>query len=249
MRIERLRLDGSNAYLIRGEQSVLVDSGPAHAREQLVKQLSSLGVSPGTLSLVLLTHVDARTAGNADFLKRQFRAPIAVHSADAPILASGVARRPRVISPLGLIAGLFEAKRFLSVTPDLVFGHTLDLRLYGVAAVTVHTPGATIGSSTVLLSTGDAMVGDLVAGGFLGGGILPHRPALPTLAESPERIAHAVALLERLGARRVHPAQGRELRMADVRALVSRIAPAEAIGPSSVRVRERRLAQQMAVRA
>jgi hydroxyacylglutathione hydrolase len=208
----------------------------------LVLGLQALGVGPGALRLVVLTHVDARSAGNAAFLQRQYRAPVAVHAADAPILAAGLGRRPRPASLLGYLTRLYEPSRFLATVPDLVFTHTIDLRLYGIPGQVVHTPAATVGSCSVLLTTGDAVCGDVVVGGWWSGRVRASTPVLPTLAEMPEQIAHVVGLLRRLGARRLHPAQGATLRMADVLACVAPTALRESVAPTPARVRRRRLA-------
>jgi glyoxylase-like metal-dependent hydrolase (beta-lactamase superfamily II) len=105
----------------------------------------------------------------------------------------------------------------------------------------VHAPGHTIGSSSVLLDTGDAIVGDLVTGGWFGGRVMPNRPTRPVVAELPGRVARSLALLARLGAQRLHPGTGGELRMSDVKRLVIDRATSIALGPTPTRVRERRL--------
>lgn len=237
MRVHRLSLHGSNAYVISGEHHVLIDTGPERARTALLEGLAQLGLGGEDLSLVLVTHAHASSVGNAAYLQRVFHVPVAVHGADAPILASGVDRTSRVS---GMLPALRDT-RFEALAPDVVFGHTLSLEPFGCEGTVVHTPGHTIGSASVILAGGEAIVGDLVAGGWFGGRLMPTRPTRHVLAEIPEHVARSLALLHRLGVQRLHPGTGGELQMADVKHRIIDRAASIPVGPSPTRVRERRL--------
>ncbi|MCC7053884.1 MAG: MBL fold metallo-hydrolase [Gemmatimonadaceae bacterium] len=247
MRVHRLPLDGTNAYVISGEHHVLVDTGPARSRTQLLDALAGLGLGGDDLSLVLATHAHATSVGNAAYLQRMFHVPLAVHGADAPILASGLDRAVGFAKPLGSLMRWFGDSRFEAAPPDVVFGHTLSLHLFGTEGTVVHTPGHTIGSASVVLPTGDAIVGDLLMGGWFGGRLLPRRPARHYLAEMPQRVARSLALLNRLGVQRLHPGTGDVLQMDDVRDLIIARAGDAPSGPAPARVRERRLRQDPAL--
>jgi len=241
MRVHRLALHGANAYVISGEHHVLVDTGPARARTALLEGLAQIGIGGQDLALVLVTHAHASSAGNAAYLQRVFHVPVAVHGADAPILASGVDRKAGRGGVLRALGRSLVETRFDALAPDVVFGRTLSLDPFGCQGTVVHAPGHTIGSSSVLLDTGDAIVGDLVTGGWFGGRVMPNRPTRPGVAELPGRVARSLALLARLGAQRLHPGTGGELRMSDVKRLVIDRATSIALGPTPTRVRERRL--------
>lgn len=244
MRVHRVALQGTSAYVISGEHHVLVDTGPARARTALLDGLASLGLGGEELSLVLATHAHATASGNAAFMQRVFHVPIAVHGADAPILASGIDRVVTRFTPFGLMMRWLGDSRFDPVAPDVVFGHTLSLDSFGCAGTVVHTPGHTIGSTSVVLATGDAIVGDLLMGGWLGGRVWPTRPALHYLAEVPERVIRSLALLDRLGVQRLHPGTGEMLQMEDVRRRLLDRADAMPSGPAPSRVRERRMSDE-----
>jgi hydroxyacylglutathione hydrolase len=241
MRVHRLSLQGANAYVISGEHHVLIDTGPERARTALLEGLAQLGLGGEDLSLVLVTHAHASSVGNAAYLQRVFHVPVAVHGADAPILASGVDRTSRFSGILPALRGSLHETRFEALAPDVVFGHTLSLEPFGCEGTVVHTPGHTIGSASVILPGGDAIVGDLVAGGWFGGRLMPNRPTRHGLAEIPGHVVRSLALLHRLGAQRLHPGTGGELQMADVKHRIIDRAASIPVGPSPTRVRERRL--------
>ncbi len=243
MQVHRLPLHGTNAYVISGEHHVLVDTGPERARAELLAGLSSLGIGGGDLSLVLATHAHATSVGNARFMQREFHVPIAVHGADAPILASGLDRNVSLLDPIGRLMRWMGDTRFEATPPDVVFGHTLALDAFGGVGTVVHTPGHTIGSVSVVLPGGDAIVGDLLMGGSFGGRLWPRLPTRHYFAEVPRRVARSLALLNRLGVQRLHPGTGDVLLMEDVREAIIVRAHDVASGPTPARVRERRLRQ------
>lgn len=247
MRVHRLPLDGTNAYVISGEHHVLVDTGPARSRTQLLDGLASIGLGGEQLSLVLATHAHANSIGNAAYLQRMFHVPLAVHGADAPIMASGLDRSIGLTRPFGLARRWMGLSRFEAASPDVVFGHTLSLHVFGAEGTVVHTPGHTIGSATVVLPSGDAIVGDLLMGGWLGGLLMPHRPVRHFHAELPARVARSLALLSRLGVQRLHPGTGDVLQMEEVRERIIARAGEAPSGPAPARLRERRLRQSPAM--
>ncbi len=244
MRVHRLPLDGTNAYVISGDHHVLVDTGPERSRTALLDGLASIGLGGEDLSLVLVTHAHATAVGNAAYLQRVFHVPVAVHGADAPVLASGVDRHVSFMKPISALMRFFGDTRFEAPTPDVVFGHTMSLESFGCPGTVVHTPGHTIGSASVVLPTGDAIIGDLLMGGFFGGRLWPTRPANHYFAEVPQRVVRSLALLNRLGVQRLHPGTGEVLQMDEVRSAIIAHAASMPTGPDPARIRERRLQRE-----
>jgi glyoxylase-like metal-dependent hydrolase (beta-lactamase superfamily II) len=108
----------------------------------------------------------------------------------------------------------------------------------------VHTPGHTIGSASVVLPTGDAIIGDLLMGGWFGGRVFASHPTRHYFAEVPQRIVRSLALLNRLGVQRLHPGTGDVLEMDAVRHLIIAREADLSSGPAAARMRERRLQRE-----
>ena len=249
MQVHRLPLHGTNAYVISGDHHVLVDTGPERSRTDLLNGLASIGLGGEDLSLVLATHAHATSVGNAAYLKRVFHVPVGVHGADAPILASGVDRSVGISKPIGMVMRWLGDTRFEATSPDVVFGHTLSLESFGSVGTVVHTPGHTIGSASIVLPGGDAIVGDLLMGGWFGGRLFASHPTRHYFAEVPQRIVRSLALLNRLGVQRLHPGTGQVLEMDAVRHLIIARAGEVPSGPAPARLRERRLRQELFMNA
>jgi len=241
VRVNRLPLNGTNAYVISDKHHALIDTGPERSRTSLLNGLASIGLCAEDLSLIVVTHAHATAVGNVAWLQRTFHVPVAVHGADAPILASGINRHARTMSPVGLLLKQLGDARFEAAAPDVVFGHSFALESFGTRGTVVHTPGHTIGSASVILPTGDAIVGDLLMGGWFGGRLLPHRPARHYLAEIPQQVVRSLLLLQRLGVQRLHPGTGDVLEMDEVQRLIIARAREFPSGPTPTRLRERRL--------
>lgn len=60
-----LSMGNSNAYLLRGEQAVLVDAGGPEDGDRLRDALSAQGLQPRDIALVLLTHGHNDHSGTA----------------------------------------------------------------------------------------------------------------------------------------------------------------------------------------
>jgi len=202
--IHKLRLSLSNAFLVLGDRPVLVDAGSPGEADKIVAKLAKLGVAPGDLSLILLTHAHTDHAGSAKELRERSGAPVALHPADGEMLRRGTMGKLQPVSPRHRLLELYVNKPFEGFDYDreLVEGQRLDE--YGLAGQIVHTPGHCAGSLSVVLDRAapnqpnDALVGDLVIGGFLGGLINKRRPRVPyfvdDLAENQLSLANLLQL-------------------------------------------------------
>jgi glyoxylase-like metal-dependent hydrolase (beta-lactamase superfamily II) len=206
------RLYAVNCYLLRAASGwILVDTGLATRRTELLRALAAAGCRPGDLRLIVLTHGDADHAGNAAHLRETYGAPVAAHPAEWLALERGNMRLSRgemtlvrrtVAGLLFRIAGLRRRDR---LRPDLALADGDDLSGHGLDARIVHLPGHSRGSIGILTAAGDLVCGDLLTS--LG------RPEPNTLVDDPGDLAASVGRLRALDIRTVYPGHGRPFRM------------------------------------
>ncbi|MEM8865246.1 MAG: MBL fold metallo-hydrolase [Planctomycetota bacterium] len=194
-----LRLRLSTAFLVIGERPVLVDAGSPGEADKIVRAMAKYHVSPGDLSLILLTHAHTDHAGSAKELRQRSGAPVALHPADGEMLRRGTMGRLNPLRPRHRLLELYVNKPFDGFEADVDLHDGQRLVEYGLAAEVVETPGHSAGSVSVVLDRPapnelcDALIGDLLIGGFLGGLIDPRRPRLPYFAEDYGQILDSVA--------------------------------------------------------
>ena len=165
------RTGNVNCYLLRLDNGnfILIDSGGANARQQLLAAIKKQGCYPGHLKLVILTHGDFDHSGNAACLRENYRSTIAIHAADAGMikLADIYYNRKRTgwllsfpVKPVPAMFFGFGKKERL--TPDLLIKEETDLSLYGLDAAIIHLPGHSRGSVGVLVNGRVLFCGDLL---------------------------------------------------------------------------------------
>lgn len=138
-RIEATR--GSHAYLILGNEPLLIDTGLPGNGSALLAELATHGLAPRDLAHILLTHHDIDHIGNARFLQEATQATLWAPELDLPFI-EGHARRPgikgladllvRVEPPRGLrtyATGERIADLEIIPTPGHTPGHT-SIRLH-----------------------------------------------------------------------------------------------------------------------
>jgi hydroxyacylglutathione hydrolase len=211
-RIDTVRVEVTNVYLLRDRGVVMIDpAGPVRAKTAPRSVLEALA-SPPRLDLMVVTHAHFDHVGACLPLRAATGAPIAVHRADAEWLKEG-----RVVWPKGVTAwGKFvrnvlggAAMPFLRVptlVPDILVGDEgLDLAPYGVDGRVVHTPGHSPGSLSVVLPSGEAFVGDLA----MNGAPMCLHPRFGVFAQDPDIVPASWRRLVAMGVRTVYPAHGR----------------------------------------
>jgi hydroxyacylglutathione hydrolase len=178
VRIVRIKLPVSNAYLLVGERAVLVDAGAPGQADRILDAVRRAEVDPRDIALLIHTHGHIDHAGSAAELRRRIGMPVAVHAGDAPLLRSGSNGTVRPRNREARLVAAVLVRPYEPLEPDLVLTEEISLRGYGVDGRVVFTPGHTPGSLSIALPTREVIVGDLVMGGVLGGALFPRRPRL-----------------------------------------------------------------------
>jgi glyoxylase-like metal-dependent hydrolase (beta-lactamase superfamily II) len=183
-----LKLSMSNAFLLRGEKDILVDTGSPADFPALIRLLNKNSVEVGDLALIVLTHVHFDHAGTVAALVKQAKCPVAVHRLEKENLETGRNAPIIPVHPLGKMLMPFMGARFSPTSADILIDDALDLSPYGVAAQVIFTPGHTPGSVSLLTDDHQAIVGDLCGGGWPLGQFQPSRPRYHYWASSMEDV-------------------------------------------------------------
>ena len=143
-------------YLVLGAKPVLVDAGPSGHARKIIDAIRSIGISPSTITGIVLTHFDYDHSGSAQELSQELNAPVSIHKADASLLI-----QPQECPGLRRFLYHPPIPRLLRWRPlqadiELSSGDTLgDWKV-------LHTPGHTPGSISLVRGTvglvGDALV-------------------------------------------------------------------------------------------
>lgn len=149
-----------NAYLVQGERTIVVDAGYPRMARRILGALEREGTDPRDVSLILLTHGHLDHLGGVTRLRQELDAPVALHSADAAIARSGRDRALQGTDLFGRAFALFAPRTAPAFEPDIVHDGELDLAPFGVPGHTLHTPGHTPGSVSVVLDEA-VLCGDL----------------------------------------------------------------------------------------
>jgi glyoxylase-like metal-dependent hydrolase (beta-lactamase superfamily II) len=203
-----IRLGISNAFLIKEERTILVDTGRPHEAPVIVQALEREGGSVEDLALIVHTHGHWDHAGATWQLKAWTRTPTAIHRADADKLRQGRSGALRPIGLSGLFLRPFLRRTFPAFEADILLDDAVDLARFGVRGRVIGTPGHTPGSVSVLTAEGDAIVGDLLMGGYLGGKLLPRVPGYHYFAEDFDLLKMSIARLIDLRPTRIFPGHG-----------------------------------------
>ena len=161
---------GANSFLaIVGDGAAVIDTGMPGNEKKIVGYCKEVGVEPGRLLYILLTHPDIDHSGSVAALRGLTGAKVAIHEADAPRL-SGQKSLKEAKGAMRLVFGLMTPlMRFTPAQPNVLLKDSdriLDLEV-------VHTPGHTDGSVCFLRDGVALFVGDALRTDSEG------RPALP----------------------------------------------------------------------
>jgi len=166
----------SNAYLVKSEKPILIDTGSEEDTAPLDDALAENGLSKRDLRLVILTHGHADHAGLARELRQTSGARLLMGEGDAPLAKAG---HNDTMNPMNFTAHVLKAclsHSYPRFQPDYVVRGPVSLAGFGIDGTVFEMPGHTAGSVVVVLGNRSAFVGDMMLGGSLGGALSPESP-------------------------------------------------------------------------
>ncbi len=214
--IKAITFRGVNCYLIKTKNGyILVDTGFSNQRINIENMLDNVGVQPGNLMLILLTHGDFDHSGNCAYLREKYQSKIAMHKNDLGMVEHGdlfYSRGSRNIiirKLVKMILPLFKMslKKSDQFTPDIYLKEGDDLSEYGFSAKVVHLPGHSSGSIGFHTTEGDLFIGDLLENNEKQG------PIKGSLIDNPINFDTSIAKLITLSLNTVYPGHGNPFQM------------------------------------
>ena len=139
MTVHPIKLRLSNAYLLKGERSVLVDTGSPGEAEKILETLESHGMTLADLTLILHTHVHSDHVGSTAALLKLHKSPVAYHRGDEGLMRLGNNGRLMGVGLRGkVMARVFSGGAFDRFEPKFYLEDSMRLDDYGVAATVTH---------------------------------------------------------------------------------------------------------------
>ncbi len=202
-------LGSVNCYLTKTDTGyILIDTGGSNQRAALEKELERAGCTPGSLTLIILTHGDFDHTGNAAYLREKHGTKIAMHPDDAGMLERGDMfwNRKKGNTLIRLVAPLlFGFSKSNRSQPDLALAEGDDLSRYGWDAKVLSLPGHSKGSIGILAVGGDLFCGDLLTN--------IDKPALNAIIDDAVAANVSVERLKSLNIETIYPGHGKPFPM------------------------------------
>ena len=184
-----------NAYIVRGDRTIIIDTGYPGLGEKILARMTEQGIKPGDVSLILITHGHNDHFGSAGFLKDKTGAPVAIHKNDADALRKAVNPPLYPVGAVGrimaAIAGMMKTPNAQGLEPDILIEDEMDLAKFGIEGKVIPTPGHTAGCVTVLLAGGCALQGDMIFGGML----RKHTPRFPYFCQDKKQLLKSIQMI------------------------------------------------------
>lgn len=201
-----------NCYLvISGDSFVLIDTGSAKSRDDLIKELGSSGCTPGKLKLIIVTHGDPDHTGNCAYLNKMYDVKIALHRDESAAVERGdmtlSRKRKNIIKRIfqKLLLSFFRLSKSDRFQPNVYLDENSDLSKYGFDARVLHIPGHSKGSIGILLPGGQLFCGDLIEN--------MKKPTIGSIIDDEDAANNSIEKLSSLHITTVYPGHGKPFSM------------------------------------
>lgn len=212
--IVRLDLRVANVYAVRGERTILFDTGVVGMGDKILDGFARLGVQAADIALIVLTHVHPDHVGSAAELKSRLGVPVAAPKLEEAWLRRGRTEgQPMPARPVGHLLKLMVKPAFPACEPDILLDEGRRLDDYGVEGRVLYTPGHSPGSLSFLFANGECIAGDLIAGGF----VRENKPDYSFFIDDREETHRSLARLLGESPKRLHFGHGKPADAASVR--------------------------------
>ena len=182
------KVDGTqwvNCYLVTNDLAFfVVDTGMPGNGKNIVDYIVKQGKKPSDLACIVLTHSDIDHAGSAAELKSLTGANVAIHEADAPVLA-GEKEGKRMKGITGLLFRLMRSRmKYQHLKADTLLKDGDVIGGYQV----IHCPGHTEGSIVLYHPKDVIFVGDVLRCDDKGNPVLPRRRMTLDIAQATDSV-------------------------------------------------------------
>lgn len=190
-KIIRVLSGRSNAYLIlKGNNTILVDTGKKTAFGRLNRRLDILNMPVAGISSLILTHSHFDHCQSAKKIQEKSGCKIIVSNAANGFITKGYTRLPsgtlpitRLISKLGNLIGE-NGFGYEPFRPDILVNGDFDLDGWENIIKIIKSAGHSDDSLSILVNNEIAIVGDLMFGIFRNSVFPPYADDIPELIKS-----------------------------------------------------------------
>lgn len=210
IKIHQVLKGRSNSFLIQNDNTyILVDTGNEKSWDKLKHNIDGL-LDGNALSYLILTHSHFDHAENAAKIKEKYTSQILIHRNEAESLNIGYKSIPKgtnlatkfLVDKIGV--RIESRYKYYPVHPDILVDEQYDLMKVGFKAYTLHTPGHSNGSISIIIEDSIAIVGDTLFG-------VIKNSVYPPFADDPQEIVQSWEKLLNTGCSLFLPGHGKEI--------------------------------------